>query len=177
MGDDLGADAPVVEVEQHFVGDEVLTPPGAVGPLPGLEEQLAVLVHAPVGHVDLAPTFCEIAGVDVPEWMQGRALPQSGAAAEAQGRERVLTEWDSDFEGDTLSLRTIHRDGYTCTVYGESSLYDGTEGELYDHDADPHQWENLWDDPARQSLKRDLIADLRDHLPELTDRRAPVAPV
>ena len=25
---------------------------------------------------------------------------------------------------------------------------------------------NLWDDPARRSLKSDLIADLYDHLPE-----------
>ena len=29
----------------------------------------------PVGHVDLAPTFCEIAGLDAPAAMQGRTLP------------------------------------------------------------------------------------------------------
>ena len=88
-----------------------------------------------------------------------------------------MTEWDSDFEGNTLSLRTIHRDGYTCTLYQKSSLYEGDEGELYDLREDPQQWVNLWDDPARQAIKNDLIADLRDHLPTLIDRRAPVAPV
>jgi len=137
----------------------------------------AARVEAPVGHVDLAPTFCEVAGLDVPEWMQGRALPSNEREAGSQDRQRVLTEWDSDFDGDTLSLRTIHRDGHTCTLYQTSSLYDGTEGELYDLREDPHQWHNLWDDPERQALKRDLIADLRDHLPALTDRREPVAPV
>jgi len=43
--------------------------------------------------------------------------------------------------------------------------YDGTEGELYDVRNDPHQWENLWDDPSRRSLRDDLVADLRAHMP------------
>jgi hypothetical protein len=90
----------------------------------------------------------------------------------------VLTEWESEFEGDSIYLRTIHRDGYTCTVYEKSSLYQGHEGELYDTSQDPRQWHNLWDDPQRQRLKRDLVADLYDHLPAQRSERLPVvAPV
>ena len=90
----------------------------------------------------------------------------------------MLTEWESEFEGDSIYLRTIHRDGFTCTVYEESSLYDGHEGELYDHGEDPHQWHNLWNDPERQKLKSDLIADLYDQLPTERDERLEiVAPV
>ncbi len=56
--------------------------------------------------------------------------------------------------------------------------YDGSEGELYDHANDPEQWRNLWNDPAYQSLKSDLIADLYDHLPPArTDRLQWVASV
>src|SRR5439155_7600083 len=33
------------------------------------------VVTAPVGLVDLAPTFCSIAGLPVPDWMQGASLP------------------------------------------------------------------------------------------------------
>ena len=44
--------------------------------------------------------------------------------------------------------------------------YDGTEGELYDVRNDPEQWENLWDDPSKRTLRDDLLADLRDHLPQ-----------
>ena len=135
-------------------------------------------VESPVGHVDLAPTFCEIAGIDAPEWLQGRPLPTTESAARAQRRERVLTEWESEFEGDSIYLRTIHRDGYTCTAYEKSSLYDGSEGELYDLALDPNQWHNLWDDPERKSLRRDLVADLYDHLPPERAERLPViAPV
>jgi arylsulfatase A-like enzyme len=139
------------------------------------------VVKAPVGQVDLAPTFCEIAGVPVPEWMEGTALPVSDAAANAQGRERVLTEWESEFEGDSIYLRTIYRDGLVCTVYERSSLYDvdsGTVGELYDLREDPRQWVNLWGDEARQGIKKELIADLYSHLPEARKQRLEiVAPV
>jgi hypothetical protein len=97
--------------------------------------------------------------------MQGQALPVNSADATAQRRERVLTEWDSELNGVSLHLRTIYRDGFICTVYEKSSLYDGVEGELYDHANDPQQWRNLWDEPRYRSLKSDLIADLYDHLP------------
>jgi arylsulfatase A-like enzyme len=152
-------------------------------------------VREPVGHLDLAPTFCAIAGVETPEWMQGEPLP----VASGSGRERVLCEWDSQFPGYGMHMRSIYRDGYLCTAYEpstknrpnglegylatlpptvvdrlglagplgpESSVeYDGTEGELYDVEADPHQLRNLWDDPGYRVLRSDLVADLYDHLP------------
>ncbi|HYM14639.1 MAG TPA: sulfatase-like hydrolase/transferase [Dehalococcoidia bacterium] len=143
-------------------------------------------VTDPVGQVDLAPTFCEIAGVPAPDWMQGKPLPKTPGA----GHERMITEWDSQFPGMGMHLRTIHRDGYTCTVYEPSTrddtgleatldprfasvvgrprtdiLYDGTEGELYNHVEDPRQWRNLWSDPGYQKIKRDLIDDLYASLP------------
>jgi hypothetical protein len=43
--------------------------------------------------------------------------------------------------------------------------YEGTEGELYQVDEDPHAFVNRWDDPACAALRSDLVADLYDHLP------------
>ena len=120
--------------------------------------------------------------------MQGAPLP----TAPGSGRERVLCEWDSQFPGYGMHLRSIYRDGWLCTVYEPSTVgepngleeffaatgmfgggigpissvaYDGTEGELYNVDDDPHQWENRWDDPACKALREDLVADLYDSLP------------
>jgi arylsulfatase A-like enzyme len=145
-------------------------------------------VGEPVGQLDLAPTFCEIAGVAQPEWMQGAPLP----TAKGNSRERVLCEWDSQFPGYGMHLRTIYRDGWLCTAYEPSTIgepngleeffaatgmfgggigprssvaYDGTEGELYNVEEDPYQWENRWDDPAYKALKEDLVTDLYDSLP------------
>ncbi len=123
-------------------------------------------VEHPVGHLDLAPTFCAVAGLAVPEYMEGVPLPATPAEAEAQGRERVLTEWDCEFRDHEQRLRSIFRDGLLATAYEATVDYDGTEGELYDLAEDPHQHVNLWDDPARRSLRDDLVADLHASLPQ-----------
>jgi arylsulfatase A-like enzyme len=150
-------------------------------------------VPDPVGQVDLAPTFCEIAGVPVPDWVQGRALPKTPGG----GHQRMITEWDSQFPGYGMHLRTIYRDGFTCTVYERSTrepigltpdlvplpkfrmpetdvFYEGTEGELYKHEDDPHQWYNLWNDPKYAAIRSDLIEDLYANLP---DQRSPLLKV
>ena len=141
------------------------------------------VVPEPVGQLDLAPTFCRIAGADVPGAMQGEPLP----TAPGSGRERALCEWDSQLDTG-YHLRSIVRDGWVCTVYEPSThdaglpaadlltlygitdppdavRYDGTEGELYDLEEDPHQWVNRWGDPSCAGRKADLIADLYDALP------------
>jgi arylsulfatase A-like enzyme len=122
-------------------------------------------VTRPVGLVDLAPTFCRIAGLPVPEWMEGKPLPTDDTDADHRGFERSLTEWDSVLFGVGVHLRTITRDGWVLTTYQRGYSHDGTEGELYDLAADPLQRVNRWDDPACASLRGDLIADLWDHQP------------
>jgi len=125
----------------------------------------AAVVSRPVGLVDLAPTFCAIAGIDPPGWMQGRALPTDDADADERGFERVLTEWDSDLFGTDVHLRTMMRDRWVVTTYQPGTSHDGTEGELYDLVDDPLQRVNRWDDPAVRSLRDDLVADLWDSQP------------
>jgi len=132
------------------------------------------VVEDPVGQLDLAPTFCAIAGIPVPPWVQGSALP----TAPDPSRQRVITEWDSQFPTEGLHLRSLYRDGWLVTAYEEGGGYDGSEGELYDLVDDPHQWRNRWDDPGCASLRSDLLADLYDHLPPERDPKLAVeAPV
>jgi arylsulfatase A-like enzyme len=153
----------------------------------------AAEIAEPVGQLDLAPTFCAIAGVAVPAWIEGAPLPTAPGA----GRERVITEWDGQFKQLGMHLRTIYRDGFVCTVYEPSTTdsgwdlsrlykvmgidlpmpdvhYAGTEGELYDLRHDPLQWRNLWSDPGYAKLRSDLVADLYDHLPKPRDPRLAV---
>jgi arylsulfatase A-like enzyme len=120
-----------------------------------------VEVDEPVGHVDLVPTFCEIAGAAIPDWAQGRPLPM----APGSDRQWAITEWDSQFPHIGMHLRSIYRDGWLCTAYEAGPLYEGTEGELYSLAEDPLQWRNLWDDPAYRARRDELVTDLYDNLP------------
>jgi len=136
------------------------------------------VVSRPVGLVDLAPTFCAIAGIGAPGWMQGGSLPVDDLDAGARGFERVLTEWDSELFGIDVHLRTLMRDHWVCSAYRPGTSHDGTEGELYDLDDDPRQQVNRWDDPAAAAVKADLLSDLWDHQPPTRSPRLPLeAPV
>lgn len=154
----------------------------------------AASVRAPVGNVALAPTFCAIAGLPVPTWMDGAPLPLSDAAAR---HEPLISTFDSQFAPVGMHLRTIFHAGHLCTIYEPSSpegggafpiywavwgrgsripRYDGSEGELYACDDDPHQHVNLWSDPARRRLRDELVAELRAKLPPRQRRLRVEAP-
>lgn len=134
-----------------------------------------IAIDAPVGHLDLAPTFCAVAGIDQPDYVEGRVLPKTIEAA--VDREVVLTEWDSEHGPVDMHLKSIYRrDGWLMTAYEKSSVYAGVEGELYDLNEDPDQLVNRWSDAPgiRQELVDQLHATLPAPRSPRLERRAPV---
>lgn len=114
-------------------------------------------ISDPVGHLDLAATFCAIAGIDTPKYVEGKVLPVTPAEARAQQRDYVLTEWDSVHGTADMHLKSIyHRDGWLCTSYRKSFMYEGSEGELYDMNNDPEQRVNLWNVPEYATKQKQL---------------------
>ena len=145
----------------------VWRPAPAAGVTPGT-------VGDPVGLINLAPTLCRIAGVDVPGWMQEGPLPVPGQP----GPERVLTAWDSELFGIGVHLRTVTRDRWVCTAYLPGAVHDGSEGELYDLADDPLQRVNRWADAGYRSVRDDLLDDLWAAQPPARFVRPPLeAPV
>ena len=145
---------------------------------PGQKGGEPQVIDEPVGHVDLAPTFCAIAGIE-PEQMDGEVLPTSADEAIQQGRETTTTEWASEHGSLNLSLESLfHKDGWLITRYQPGSVYEGTEGELYQMREDPLQMMNRWNDPAFASVKSDLLAELSQvHIPMREPKRPRLAPV
>lgn len=127
--------------------------------------EVNALTAIAVGLVDLASTFATIAGVGPQEWMQGAALPVDDSDASDRWIDAQLTSWDSELNGIDVHLRTITRDGWTCTAHLPGTMHDGTEGELHSLVDDPLQHVNRWDDPAVRSLRDDLLSDLWDRQP------------
>ncbi|MFB3893659.1 MAG: sulfatase [Phycisphaerae bacterium] len=101
--------------------------------------------------VDLAPTFCAAAGVDIPGVMTG-----VNQLATWQGGEPVRT-WSitENHHGTYLcNMRTYVNKRYKITVY-----VTGDDGELFDLQEDPGELNNLWREPAAADLKRRMLQE------------------
>lgn len=123
--------------------------------------QFATSLQSPalVELLDLTATVVELAGVPQPEYVQGRSLLPilRGEASPDHHRDFVRCEYfdslDSHFTGGSGTFGTMFRDArYKLSVYHGHGL-----GELYDLESDPWEFNNLWDEPAHQQLKHELI--------------------
>jgi arylsulfatase A-like enzyme len=114
----------------------------------------------PVGTIDLAPTMLAAAGVDAPDWIEGRPLLDGP-------REWVLSENDFSVVA-WIPMRTITTQRYKLHRYLEAPF-----GELYDLQEDPGELVNRFEDPGYASVRSDLIA-LCDDVMNHDVRREPI---
>ena len=101
-----------------------------------------------VDFMNIYPTLCELCGLDVPEGVEGHSmvpLLQNPAAS-----------WDHP--AITTHGRLNH--AVRTEQYRYIRYADGGE-ELYDHNSDPNEWENLAGKPELQSVKQKLAASLK----------------
>ena len=125
----------------------------------------SAIVKSPVGTIDLAPTFCNIANVNIPDWMDGRPLPVSDKDGDVQGREYTFTQYESHTPDASIIMNSMFaKNGVKCVLFERSKTYEGTEGELYDLKADPGERVNCWADPAYASTKAEMIQTIRTDL-------------
>ena len=104
---------------------------------------------------DKAPTLLELAGMSVPERMQGKSLLPilQGDADPGRHREFVRCEYYDALEEPDHSFATMYRDQrYKLVLYHGHGL-----GELYDLEEDPEEFENMWNEAEAQPLKLDLM--------------------
>ena len=104
---------------------------------------------------DIAPTLLDICGLEAPDFLVGKSLLpiMTREAAPDAHRDVVRCEFIDALDMPDGSVATMHFDGrYKLIVYHNHHL-----GELYDLEADPGEFDNLWDSPAQQRLKADLL--------------------
>ncbi|HEY3917039.1 MAG TPA: sulfatase-like hydrolase/transferase [Stellaceae bacterium] len=110
------------------------------------------------GTIDLAPTILARAGAPGFNGIQGRNL----APLIERGTplyEDMLVEEEGQRLGVGLPTRARVRS--LVTERYRLSLYDGVAwGELYDRERDPDESINLWDEPAAQAIRGELLLQL-----------------
>ena len=135
--------------------------------LPGHFEQ-DVRSDALVGLLDKAPTLLELAGLEIPDRVQGRSLLPilRGEVSPDHHRDFVRCEFYDALDQPDGTFATMYRDRrYKLVMY-----HGHAHGELYDLEADPGEFENLWDVSSAQSLKVELMKRSYDSSMQAMDR-------
>ena len=115
---------------------------------------------------DLAPTFLDLAGVPIPEHMQGKSVLPLAKAADPSFRQEWFYEyfeWPNP-EG-VRPHNGIRTERYKLIHY----VMEPQEFELYDLASDPGETQNLYDRPEYQTLQHDLwnrLQKLQATIPE-----------
>lgn len=107
-----------------------------------------------VSNIDLPETFLEMAGVKVPEDMQGRSMvPVLNGKTPADWRKEHYYHY-YEYPGSHMVKRHygMSTERYKLIHY----YYDIDEWELYDIKTDPQEMKNVYNDPAYTSVREDL---------------------
>jgi arylsulfatase A-like enzyme len=120
-------------------------------------------------NIDVAPTLLDLAGTEVPGWMQGRSWKPLLDGKSADWREDFLYEW---FEYPAVHCARKHRGVRTGRWKLIHFWEQPDEWAFYDLQQDPDEMVNLIDDPKH--AKR--IAQLKTRITELRAETGDVDP-
>ena len=113
--------------------------------------------EAPVNLLDIYPTLTDLCGIPPLAALEGVSL-------------RPLLE-DPQAGWDRASLTTLDRNNHAVrTKRWRYIRYDDGSEELYDHEADPHEWNNLAGEPEHAHVKKTLAG----WLPKVNAPEAPM---
>ena len=104
---------------------------------------------------DIAPTLLDLAGLAVPQTMQGWSLAPilRGEVDPSQHRDFVRCEYFDAVDLPDATAATMFRtERYKLARYHNHGL-----GELFDLSSDPWEHENLWDSLEHRDVKLDLL--------------------
>jgi arylsulfatase A-like enzyme len=121
---------------------------------------------------DIAPTLLDYASLEIPDAMTGRSLRDLLEGGDDRHREfarcefynalSLLAPGREDWKGSYGTM--IRTERYKLVVYHGLGL-----GELFDLEADPGEFENLWDNSAHSAIRSDLMLRMLDQTALITD--------
>lgn len=116
----------------------------------------------PVSLMDLYPTLVDLAGFEQPAHLDGRSLVPQIKNPEAETRP-VISSYKFNWAEDQVVGHAVRSKRYRYIFYPEINLE-----ELYDHESDPNEWDNIAYKPENRQVIEDHRKVLLDMLPELS---------
>jgi arylsulfatase A-like enzyme len=112
-----------------------------------------------VNNLDFAPTFLDMAGVDIPEGMQGESLlPLLQGKTPTDWRESVYYHY---YEYPAVHMTKRHNGVRTKRFKLMHYYHDIDAWELYDLEKDPRELNNVYSDPAYVDIGEELKAEMK----------------
>lgn len=151
-GDWLGDHGLILKGPMHYEG---LLRVGLI--LRGAGVPQGKIVQAPVSTLDLAPTFLDYSSASPLLPQHGRSL-RPLIEGKSSSRDYAYNEWEllPGRAGVALSLQTVRTATHKLTYENRSEV-----GELYDLHNDPHELKNLFNDPSKTHVQKELLEMIR----------------
>ncbi len=134
---------------------------------PGTQGRLNV--KSPTDFIDIFPTLCELAGLEIPEQLDGVSLVPILKGETGKVKEFSMSQYPRGRDIMGYSLRT-ERYRYTEWINDSYRSYDPYDKdkvvarELYDYEADTFETVNFIDDPAYADVQAALSSEMEKFL-------------
>lgn len=107
-----------------------------------------------VEYVDIYPTLCELAGISLPEHLEGASFKELLFNPDAKSDGVAVCQW---YKGVTTIKDQYF---YTEWIGDEDNMFTRM---LYNHEVDPDENVNVSENPANAAVIKDLRAEMREH--------------
>ncbi len=124
-------------------------------------------VSTPINTPDILPTLLSLAGIEIPDTIEGEDVSGLIFGKKAEDRAALFMNVSPFGAGNRKGFRGIRTTRYT---YVRDS---GGPWLLYDNQADPYQMTNLLNDPEHAALQKQLEAQLQAKLKQRGDQLHP----
>ena len=125
---------------------------------PGINQNL-------ISGLDILPTMCDYAGIDIPDSFLGKSLKSVLENTEAVSDGFVVTELATDPKNPEWKGRMIRMNQYKYNLYSKGERNE----QLFDLEKDPGEMQNLASEPSMQEVKESLRTELVKWMKETDD--------
>lgn len=112
-----------------------------------------------VEFVDIYPSLCELAGLDLPEHLQGTSFVPLVEDPDKKWKEAALSYWPESNRGNPEKVimgYTVQTDRYRYTEWIRESSGELLARDLFDHHNDPQENRSIANDPDNEELMQQL---------------------
>jgi arylsulfatase A-like enzyme len=115
--------------------------------------------------IDIYPTLCDLAGLPVPEQLEGKSLKPVFDDVSVDIHDAAFSQFPRRHAGKTYMGYAMRTDRYRYVEWLDRKTFLKQEVELYDHNSDPEENRNLAHDPDQQELINNLRLQMWKTIP------------